>query len=122
MTTFGLRKDLRVSFDEALARVPEALKAEGFGVLTEIDIQTPIPDIVKDRRAAAGVVFIGCRFHDQMLRTYARQVPKRAGGPKFAIVDPALLTKNEQRFLASQEIRPIALPLERAAARLVAGV
>jgi uncharacterized protein (DUF302 family) len=39
MTTLGIRKALRATFDEALARVPEALKAEGFGVLTEIDIQ-----------------------------------------------------------------------------------
>jgi uncharacterized protein (DUF302 family) len=36
---FGIRKPLRATYDEALARVPEALKSEGFGVLTEIDIQ-----------------------------------------------------------------------------------
>ncbi len=36
--TPGIRKDLSISFDEALARLPEALKTEGFGVLTEIDI------------------------------------------------------------------------------------
>ena len=34
----GIRKDLSIGYDEALARVPEALKAEGFGVLTEIDV------------------------------------------------------------------------------------
>ncbi len=39
MTTFGIRKELRATYDEALARVPAALKSEGFGVLTEIDIQ-----------------------------------------------------------------------------------
>jgi uncharacterized protein (DUF302 family) len=39
MTGFGIQKELRASFDEALARVPEALKSEGFGVLTEIDLQ-----------------------------------------------------------------------------------
>ncbi len=42
MTTFGIRKNLRASYDEALARVPEALKAEGFGVLTEIDMQSTL--------------------------------------------------------------------------------
>ncbi len=36
--TPGIRRDLSISFDEALARIPEALKTEGFGVLTEIDL------------------------------------------------------------------------------------
>lgn len=39
MKTFGIRKALSATYDEALARVPEALKSEGFGVLTEIDVQ-----------------------------------------------------------------------------------
>ena len=41
-TTFGIRKALRATYDEALARIPEALKSEGFGVLTEIDIQSTL--------------------------------------------------------------------------------
>lgn len=36
--TLGLRKVLRSGFEEALSGVPEALKTEGFGVLTEIDV------------------------------------------------------------------------------------
>ena len=32
----GLKKVLQVGFEDALGQVPEALKAEGFGVLTEI--------------------------------------------------------------------------------------
>jgi uncharacterized protein (DUF302 family) len=39
---FGIRKTLDLGFDETLARVPEALKAEGFGVLTEIDVQATL--------------------------------------------------------------------------------
>ena len=39
MTMTGMRKVLRLTHDEALARVPEALKSEGFGVLTEIDVR-----------------------------------------------------------------------------------
>jgi uncharacterized protein (DUF302 family) len=42
MTTFAIRKPLQATYDEALARVPEALKSEGFGVLTEIDVQSTL--------------------------------------------------------------------------------
>ncbi len=34
-----LRKVLPKSFDEVLAKIPEALKSEGFGILTEIDVK-----------------------------------------------------------------------------------
>jgi uncharacterized protein (DUF302 family) len=37
-----MQKTLDLGFDEALARVPEALKAEGFGVLTGIDVQATL--------------------------------------------------------------------------------
>jgi hypothetical protein len=46
-------------------------------VLTEIDIQTPIPPMVQQRRAALGFVFLGCRFNDQLPRAFARQIMKR---------------------------------------------
>lgn len=36
---FSLKKQLGSTYGEALQRVPEALKSEGFGVLTEIDVQ-----------------------------------------------------------------------------------
>ncbi len=42
MSTPGIRRALRASYDEALVRVPEALKAEGFGILTEIDMQATL--------------------------------------------------------------------------------
>lgn len=35
----GLRKELNRSYDEVLNLVPQALKEEGFGVLTEIDVK-----------------------------------------------------------------------------------
>jgi len=89
-------------------------------VLTEIDIQTPIPDAVKDRRTERGFLFIGCRFHDQLLRTYARQVSKRSALPHYAIIDDGALTKNELRFIITQGITPIAIPLGRAIEILLA--
>jgi uncharacterized protein (DUF302 family) len=39
MTTIGLRTQTQLRYDEALARLPEILKSEGFGIITEIDIQ-----------------------------------------------------------------------------------
>src|SRR5271166_2180679 len=83
-------------------------------VLTEIDIQTPIPDAVKDRRAERSFVFIGCRFNDQLLRTYARQITKRSAATHYAIVEPEKLTRNELRFLIGQGLTPIAIPLAQA--------
>ncbi|UVK35575.1 SIR2 family protein (plasmid) [Mesorhizobium sp. AR10] len=88
-------------------------------VLTEIDLQTPIPDVVKERRTYRGLFFVGCRFNDQMLRTFARQIMKRSKGPHYAVMDAAILTKNERRFLAASAITVIDMPLGEAAARLV---
>lgn len=46
-------------------------------VLTEIDIQTPIPERVKEVRSGRNFLFLGCRFRNQLERTYARQIMKR---------------------------------------------
>ena len=35
----GLNVMLKLEFEDAVARVTQALKAEGFGILTEIDVQ-----------------------------------------------------------------------------------
>jgi uncharacterized protein (DUF302 family) len=39
MASFGMRKVTTKGYDAALAKLPEALKAEGFGVLTQIDVR-----------------------------------------------------------------------------------
>jgi uncharacterized protein (DUF302 family) len=39
---YGLKKIVNASVDEADARVREALKKEGFGVLTEIDVKSTL--------------------------------------------------------------------------------
>jgi uncharacterized protein (DUF302 family) len=36
---YGIRKTLNVSYEEAVPKVTEALKKEGFGVLTEINVK-----------------------------------------------------------------------------------
>ncbi len=39
MASFGMRKETRSTYDEVLAKLPDLLKAEGFGVLTQIDVK-----------------------------------------------------------------------------------
>jgi len=90
-------------------------------VLTEIDIQTPIPEVVRERRTDLGFVFIGCRFHDQMLRAFARQVLKRSKGPHFAVFDHDDLTRMEQRLMTELSIDVLFCPLAEAAQGIVGG-
>jgi uncharacterized protein (DUF302 family) len=42
MATIGIEKISGWSFEEALERLPELLKAEGFGILTQIDVQATL--------------------------------------------------------------------------------
>jgi uncharacterized protein (DUF302 family) len=42
MAKIGIEKVSGWTFEEALERVPELLKAEGFGVLTQIDVQATL--------------------------------------------------------------------------------
>ena len=83
-------------------------------VLTEIDIQSPIPDVVKERRSERGFLFVGARFHDQMLRIFARQIAKRSGGGHRMVAERGQLTRNEARFLDETGIALIDCPLAAA--------
>ena len=90
-------------------------------VLTEIDIQTPIPPEVIRRRTGCGFAFIGCRFDDQIARTFARQIMKRSGGPHWAFL-PDEPTRGEARFLAEQGITRLAAAPAALEAALVAAL
>lgn len=79
-------------------------------VLTEIDIQTPIPAEVRTRRSGRGFLFLGCRFDDQMLRIFARQITKRSGGGHVAVIE-GQLTRMEMRFLDEIGITRLDLPV-----------
>ena len=87
-------------------------------VLTEIDIQTPIPRAVQAIRSGRGFLFIGCRFDDQLSRAFARQIMKRSGAHHWAVIEGEP-TRMEQRFLAEQNIARIDMPLARFATELV---
>ena len=43
-TDIGIRATLKISFDEAIQTTVDALKIEGFGVLTQIDVKTTLKD------------------------------------------------------------------------------
>lgn len=74
-------------------------------VLTEIDIQTPIPPYVQALRTGRSFLFAGCRFRNQLERAYARQIMKRScEGPHWAVL-PGELTRNEVKFMEEQNIQ-----------------
>lgn len=80
-------------------------------VLTEIDIQSPIPAIVQELRKGRGFLFLGCRFDSQLTRSYARQIMKRSSdGPHWAVL-PGELARNEIRFLREQNITRLDMDL-----------
>lgn len=43
-TGYGLSRGLKIGFDEAEKRIRETLKEQGFGILTEIDVQRTLKD------------------------------------------------------------------------------
>ncbi len=79
-------------------------------VLTEIDIQTPIPPAVQAWRTGRNFLFLGCRFDDQLTRCFARQIMKRSSDQHWAVL-PEEPTRMEARFLQEQNITRIAMPL-----------
>lgn len=79
-------------------------------VLTEIDIQTPIPPLVQSLRRGRHFLFLGCRFNDQLQRTFARQIIKRSSDRHWAVLE-GVPSRNEQRFMAEYGIEQIDIPL-----------
>lgn len=82
-------------------------------ILTEIDIQTPIPEIVQQRRKDRNFLFLGCRFAYQLDRIFARQIIKRSSDKHWAVIEGEL-TKNEKRFLEEMNIERLDMPLAEA--------
>jgi uncharacterized protein (DUF302 family) len=39
MTSMGMKRQTTLTYDQALAALPEILKSEGFGIITEIDMR-----------------------------------------------------------------------------------
>ncbi len=87
-------------------------------VLTEIDIQTPIPAAVQAWRSGRNFLFLGCRFDDQLTRCFARQIMKRSSERHWAVL-PNEPTRMEARFLQEQNITRIDMPLAQFADALM---
>ena len=79
-------------------------------VLTEIDIQTPIPAAVQAWRTGRNFLFLGCRFDDQLTRSFARQIMKRSSDRHWVVM-PNEPTRMEALFLAQQNITRIGMSL-----------
>jgi hypothetical protein len=75
-------------------------------VLTEIDIQTPIPAEVQQLRTGRSFLFLGCRFNDQLTRSFARQIMKRSGDKHWAVL-PEEPTRMELRFMEENNVTRI---------------
>lgn len=80
-------------------------------VLTEIDIQTPIPERVQQLRTGRHFLYLGCRFDTQLQRILAHQISKRSSDSHWAVF-PEAPTRNELRFLEEHGIVRIDRPLE----------
>jgi hypothetical protein len=89
-------------------------------VLTEIDIQTPIPEMVQTIRKGRNFLFLGCRFATQLERGFARQVMKRSSDVHWAVLEGPV-TRNEEKFLREQNITRIDAPLSEFVAELIEG-
>ena len=79
-------------------------------VLTEIDIQTPIPQSVQEIRMGRSFLFLGCRFSKQLDRLFAHQIVKRSSQKHWAIL-PEEPTRNEARFLEEHFIERLPITL-----------
>ncbi|MHB1743215.1 MAG: SIR2 family NAD-dependent protein deacylase [Acidobacteriaceae bacterium] len=79
-------------------------------VITEIDIQTPLPGPVQEIRKNRNFLFLGCRFSKQIDRLFAHQIMKRSSQKHWAIL-PEEPTRNEARFMEEHSIERIPMTL-----------
>lgn len=75
----GNWKDLSMSYEEASARLPEALKKEGFGIITQIDIQETF-------KAKLGVDFRRYRIFGACNPSFAHEALKK--DPRVGVLLP----------------------------------
>lgn len=96
----GMWRPLRVSFDAAVARLPEALQAEGFGVITEIDLQ-------KTFKAKLGIDFRRYRIFGACNPAFALDALQ--ADPRVGLLLPCnvVLFENDDRTAVLGVIDPV---------------
>lgn len=116
--SYYFAKQIRSSFDEAIARVTEELKKEGFGILTEIDVAATLKQKLNvDFRRYKILGACNPPFAHQALQAeeyIGTMLPcnvivqEKAGGVEVAAVDPiASMASVDNARLAgiAQEVR-----------------
>lgn len=83
----GMRKEVAAPFADVLARLPELLKAEGFGILTQIDVKETL-------KQKLGVDFRPYRILGACNPTLAHQALSRV--PDIGVMLPCNVVVQEQ--------------------------
>ncbi|MEZ4523968.1 MAG: DUF302 domain-containing protein [Thermomicrobiales bacterium] len=117
-TKYGIGTDVDMSYDEAVEKVTEALKSEGFGVLTTIDVQKTLKEKIDVDRPKY-VILGACnpQFAHQALETEPDiglllpcnvVVYEQDGKTRVAAMDPEAalsLAENDQIAPVAREVR-----------------
>ncbi len=125
MAEIGMSKTVRAGYDDVLARIPELLKAEGFGVLTRIDVKQTLKEKIGvdfrryqilgacnpklAHQALTSVIGIG-----SMLPCSVAVYEADGGGTTVTLVDPM-----QTIAAAEPKLRPIAEDVRGRLARVL---
>ncbi len=125
-TSYGLGTDVKMPFDEAVEKVTEALKTEGFGVLTTIDVKQTLKeklDIDRPRYTILGAC--NPQFAHQALEAEPDiglllpcnvVIYEHAGGTRVAAMDPEAALK----LSGNPDVEPMAREVRERIERVIA--
>lgn len=116
---YGFGKEINMSYDEALKKVKEELKKEGFGILTEIDVQKTLKeklnvDFKKYHILGAcnpPYAYKALQKEEEiglLLPCNVIIYEKKEGGVKVSIIDPLRMveaTGNQELEAVAKEVR-----------------
>ena len=126
--SYYFSKTLNLSFDEAVSRVTEELKKEGFGILTDIDVQATLKKKL-DVDFKKYMILGACNppFAYRALQTEEEiglLLPcnvilyEKEGKTVVSAFDPMVMTT----VMGDDRIRPVAEEVKRRLERVIAGV